>query len=294
LFPESGFVNKSRASKPAAYALKADALLWKYKVLQGSDADLEGVLDAVNKATPGLDLEANFADIFATDKKKGKEIVFSLPFIRDEKSDHYSSRLKPRDIFVTGATNKTDVPYAKNGARSVYAPSPKLEAAFNVNASDKRKNVSIIKALGPGGTVIGVFDNKMRGTSYTDDRFFENDLVIYRFAELILFKAEALAALKRPLDAITELNKVRVRAGTGNYSGATDQTSVEKEILSERFRELYLELKRWPDLVRFHYGGTIDAHSEVPNMTATIPLFFPIPKAQIDINPNLLQTDGYQ
>ena len=35
-FPENGFVNKNRISKPAVYALKADALLWKNKVLQGT------------------------------------------------------------------------------------------------------------------------------------------------------------------------------------------------------------------------------------------------------------------
>jgi starch-binding outer membrane protein, SusD/RagB family len=70
---------------------------------------------------------------------------------------------------------------------------------------------------------------------------------------------------------------------------------VEKEILDERFRELYLELKRWPDLVRFHFGGTINIYNEVPNLAGTqLPLFFPIPRAQMDLNPNLEQTEGYQ
>src|SRR5690606_40683131 len=39
-FPE-GASEKSRASKAAAYALKADVLLWKAKVLKGSSAELE-------------------------------------------------------------------------------------------------------------------------------------------------------------------------------------------------------------------------------------------------------------
>lgn len=294
LFPEDGFVDKSRASKPAAYALKADALLWKAKVLGGNDQDLENVIVAVDNAIPGLALEANFADVFDTQKKKGEEIILSLHFQRDEKSDHYSSRLKARDIFVNAAVNKADIPYARGGARSAYAPSPKLEALFDVNPNDKRKNASIIKAITADNSVIGVFDNKMRGTDYGDDRYFENDIVIYRLAELILFKAEALAALERIPEAITELEKIRERAGTGVYTGPTDKQAVEKEILDERFRELYLELKRWPDLVRFHYAGTINVYDEVPNLIGAVPLFFPIPRTQIDINPSLEQTDGYE
>ncbi|MDP4272475.1 MAG: RagB/SusD family nutrient uptake outer membrane protein, partial [Bacteroidota bacterium] len=106
--------------------------------------------------------------------------------------------------------------------------------------------------------------------------------------------AEALAALNLPDEAVIELNKVRNRAAIGDYKGAKDKQSVEKEIFNERFRELWFELKRWPDIVRFHYGGTIDAYKIVPNLTGkTIPLFFPIPAKEINVNSNLKQTEGY-
>jgi hypothetical protein len=112
---------------------------------------------------------------------------------------------------------------------------------------------------------------------------------------LLLTKAEILAALNRAPEAVAELRKVRIRAGIGEYTGSTAKEAVEKEILKERSRELYFEFSRWHDLVRFHYGGTIDIYKEVPNLSAkSVPLFFPIPKAQIDINTNLEQTDGYQ
>lgn len=292
-FPESGFVNKNQASVPAALSLKADALLWKYKVLQGSNDDLQAAIAAVDQAlASGVSLMQNFADIHATDKKKNAEIIFSLYFLRNEKSDQYGSRLKARDLFVNNASNKASVPYSKNGARSVYSPSPKALGMFAAN--DVRKAASVITAVDASNNVIGVFDNKFRGTVYPDDRYWEDDIVIYRAAELILFRAEALAALDRGTEAVAELDKVRVRAGTGNYTGPTDKPSVEKAILDERFRELWFELKRWPDLVRFHYGGTINAYNEVPNLNGkSIPLFFPIPKTQIAINGNLEQTTGY-
>lgn len=297
LFPENGFLNKSRASKPAAYALKADALLWKNKVLAGTDQDLEDAIAAIDLATPGLSL-VSLPQIFATDNRNNAEVIFSIRFLRDERSDQYGSRLKPRDIFVSNAVNKDQIPFSKNGARSVYNPSPKLQELYSQHPNDKRAQEFIIRAADAANQTIGIFDNKFRGTLDPLDatiRYFDNDLIVYRLADLLLLKAEALAALNRVPEAVTELNKVRNRAGTGDYTGAQDQLAVEKEILDERFRELYLELKRWPDLVRFHFGGTIDIYQEVPNLAGTqVPLFFPIPRAQMDLNPNLEQTQGYE
>ena len=297
LFPENGFLNKSRASKPAAYALKADALLWKNKVLAGTDQDLQEAIAAIDLATPGLSL-VNLDQIFSTEHRNNAEVIFSVRFLRDERSDQYGSRLKPRDIFVSDAVNKDLVPYSKNGARSVYHPSPKLQDLYGQNPADRRSAAFIIRAVDAANQTIGIFDNKFRGTPDPDDatiRHFDNDIIVYRLADLLLLKAEALAALNRGPEAVAELNKVRNRAGTGDYTGPQDQQTLEKEILDERFRELYLELKRWPDLVRFHFGGTINIYNEVPNLAGTqLPLFFPIPRAQMDLNPNLEQTDGYQ
>lgn len=292
-FPESGYVNKNKISKPATYALKADALLWKNKVLNGTPQDLEAAIAAADLALgSGVSLLPDFSKIHATDNRKNAEIIYSLYFLRDEKSDQYGSRLKPRDIFVASATNVALLPYSKNGARSVYAPSTKIQGLFASN--DVRKANSFIASIDAANNITGVFDNKFRGTAYADDRYFENEIVLYRAAEMILFKAEALAALNRVPEAKTELDKVRVRAGIGVYTGAMDKATFERELLNERAREFWLELKRWPDLVRFHFGGTINIYNEVPNLLGkTIPLFSPIPNTQIFINPNLKQTEGY-
>jgi len=294
LFPEDGFKDKSRASKPAAWALRADALLWKAKVLNGGEADLQAALTAIDNATAGVSLQPSLERVHATDNRNNSEVIFSIHFQRDERSDSYGSRLKPRDIFVQNAVNKSSIAFAKNGARSMYMPSPRLDTLFDKYPGDTRKDQSIIKAIDANGEVMGVFDNKLRGTAYSDDRYFDNDQIVYRLGGLLLLKAEALAALNRVPEAITALNRVRGRAGIGDYPGATDKTTVEKEILDERFRELYMELKRWPDLLRFHFGGTINVYNVVPNLQGKqLPLFFPIRRAFIDINPNLEQTEGY-
>ena len=140
----------------------------------------------------------------------------------------------------------------------------------------------------------------MVGTKTETNRIYDNDIVLYRTAEMIMFKAEALAALDRIPEAIVELNKVRNRAKIGDYSGPEDRQSVELEILDERAREFWLENKRWPDLLRFHYEGVIDVYDVVPNLKEretvgiTVPLYYAIPLNEMSLNHNLEQTEGYE
>ena len=291
---------KSRASKPAAYALKADILLWKAKVLGGTEQDFRDVVTYADMASKGLTLESDFSKIYDTQNRKGKEVIFAIHFEYMEKEGHYSQSLKPRDIFVEKAVNKDDIPYAKTGARSTYAPSDKLIALFDKNPNDIRKKASVIVAIDNKGNVLGTFDNKMRGTGTPSDRTYECDIIMYRLAEMHLFKAEAYAALGDLPEAVSSLETVRGRAGIGKYTGAMDRISIEKEILDERAREFYLERKRWPDLMRFHSEGVIDIYDEVPNLKAKkdqgiiIPLYCAIPLSDMDRNPNLKQTLGYE
>lgn len=292
LFGRDGYINgKARASRPACYALKADALLWKYKVLKTGDKQtLRDVISAADKASTGLALD-EFKNIYGT--KEGKEIIFAIHFDILEQAGHYSNQLKPKESHLGSVTNKDQIAWAKTAAGTTYRVSDAVVAIFN-DPKDIRKDLSIIEAV-EGSTSLGWFDNKMRGTEASGDRAYDNDIVIYRLAEMYLFKAEAYAALDDAGNAVIQLELVRDRAGTGEYTGPTDKTSLEKEILDERFRELYLERKRWPDLVRFHYGGTINVYKVVPNLAgkSKLPLFFPIPQKDMDLNTNLEQTEGY-
>lgn len=292
-FGEDGFpAGKARASRPACYALKADALLWKYKVLgSGDQQDLRDAIEAADMASAGLELD-DFANVYGT--KKGREVIFAIHFDILEVAGHYSNQLKPKESHLGSAVNKNDLAWAKTAAGTTYMVSPAVVNIFS-HPNDVRKGLSIIEAREPGKS-IGWFDNKMRGTEASGDRAYDNDIIVYRLAEMILFKAEAYAALGETGPAIAALELVRDRAGTGTYTGAQSKDAVEKEILDERFRELYLERKRWNDLVRFHYGGTINVYDVVPNLNDKpgMPLFLPIPPKDMALNSNLEQTEGWE
>ena len=194
------------------------------------------------------------------------------------------------------AVNLADAATSPNQSRHVYAPSDKLREVYQKNPNDKRYPVALIDMVDADGNLILTQQNKFRGKQYPDDLFFDDDLIAYRWADLLLLRAEANAALGEPGKAIVDLNEVRNRAGLAGYDGPKDKLSVEKELCDERLREMFLEEKRWFDLMRFHAGGSIDIYKEVPNLNdkPDYPLYLPINYNDMVLNEKLVQTDGYE
>lgn len=311
LFPEAGFVTgqgqlgKNQASKPAAYALLADVKMWTAKVLGGGDADLEAAIEAINQVEiSGVSLLPEFSNVFASTNRKNAEIIFSLYMNFTEPPNPTTSNGSQMYARLTNPTavqgiqsfdNASEIAYAISGpnADPGYQPSTEVKNLLSVYPNDKRKKASYIDGL-QNGVVTYAFGNKFRGTQFQGDRYFDDDIVIYRWADMLLLRAEAKAALNSTSDAIADLNLVRVRAGIGSYAGPTDKSTVEKEIVDERGRELFHENKRWWDLVRAHHGGVIDVYAVVPNLTGkTTPLYWPVAARVRALNKNIGQTSGY-
>jgi len=124
---------------------------------------------------------------------------------------------------------------------------------------------------------------------------------VLRLAEQYLIRAEAEAngANGGMSAAIDDLNVIRSRAGLDPYSGASDQTSILSAILHERQIELFAEWgHRWFDLKR---TGAIDSIMSVvtPQKSAggnwnNYQQFYPIPRDERLLDPNLTQNNGYE
>jgi hypothetical protein len=294
LFPEKTYVNKYRFSYGAAQALKAEAKLWSAKVNGGGDAALNDAIVAAQAVeTTGLSLLSNFGAITTT--RANAEVIMAAYYQRDETGSNYGVNALPFLSTVQGAANLDSIPYCLTSTygQSGYEISLKSRQLFSGLTSDKRVPFTFI--VERQGTVQKNFwITKLPGNKYADDRVSDNDIIMWRLADVYLIEAEAYAALNNTTQAISYLNKVRVRAGNGNYTGATDKASVELEIFKERGREMFYENKRWYDIVRFHFGGTINAYTYVPNLVGkTTPLFWPLSATVLAANPNLVQTPGY-
>ena len=123
-------------------------------------------------------------------------------------------------------------------------------------------------------------------TSHSDGRQPDNDIVLFRYADAMLMKAEA--KVRNGEDGSAELNEVRSRVGMP-YREATLEN-----ILEERLLELVWEGWRRQDMVRFGvYHKSYDQRTQLPDEENGYTTVFPIPQKSIDLNPKLQQNRGY-
>ena len=113
-----------------------------------------------------------------------------------------------------------------------------------------------------------------------------NDFPVFRFADVLLMRAECALHLNDELQAVSDLNRVRQRAGLPPFSG----TLTPGELLDERARELCWEGWRRQDLIRLGKFGT--AHDFMPGSDNHFELF-PIAETTLANNPGLTQNKGY-
>jgi len=122
---------------------------------------------------------------------------------------------------------------------------------------------------------------------------------ILRLGEQYLIRAEAEAngATGGP-GAIADLETIRSRAGLPNYTGGTDLISLMTAIIHERRVEMFTEWgQRWLDLKRTNTAdmvmGTDGACAAKGGMWQTTSQLYPIPLADLQTDPNLIQNSGY-
>ena len=139
---------------------------------------------------------------------------------------------------------------------------------------------SLTRALRQQGARIGKFEFRQGHLANLS-----NDFPVFRYADVLLMKAEAEFRLGNSAVALSLVNQVRARAGVAPFTSLTADN-----LLAERGREMFAEGWRRSDLIRF--GKYNDAWWEKPVSSSTVNLF-PIPLPQIDANPNLTQNPGY-
>ena len=135
--------------------------------------------------------------------------------------------------------------------------------------------------------------------STTQQYSFNNDLVIWRYADALLLKAEAEYRMGNKAEALTIVNEVRGRVA------ATPRTELTlNDILDERMLELAWEGVRRQDQIRFctfteptadrfqgvtHNASAGDYNDDTQGYT----MVYPIPYAVLNLNKKLGQNPGY-
>ena len=124
-------------------------------------------------------------------------------------------------------------------------------------------------------------------TSTKDGKLMHNDIVLFRYADVLLMKSEA--KVRNGQDGDAELNTVRARSHM-DYRKATLEN-----LLAERQLELAWEGWRRQDLIRFgQYTRPYSSRPQVPNEDSGFTTVFPIPGDVLTLNHNITQNYGYE
>lgn len=127
--------------------------------------------------------------------------------------------------------------------------------------------------------------------------------MVLRLAEQYCIRAEARAMLDQVPDAVSDLNKIRKRAGLPDLTNITTQSQARAAIEQERRVEFFAEWgHRWFDLKRL--PAHTATHPGEKRIEEVMPIcrpatwkptaaLWPIPKNEIINNPALIQNDGY-
>lgn len=167
-----------------------------------------------------------------------------------------------------------------------------------------KKSMNIPSPSSSGDYGIGVYKFTAKNADGSipagqNPAYANTDFPIFRYADALLMRAEALHKLNNNPAAAEDINLIRERA-YGNESGNITAGQVTDQfLLDERGREFYYEGQRRTDLVRFgkftngNYNWMWKGNTFAGTNTDSHLDLFPIPGAEVSANPNIKQNQGY-
>lgn len=193
---------------------------------------------------------------------------------------------------------------------------------IKINGEDNKDHIAHSNNSSKTGYSLRKYMNPL--SQYTDANNTGLDLILFRYAEVLLAKAEALIELNQELSVATDLiDEVRTRAGmpVTDRTKYSDQAQLRELLRRERRVEFAFEGLRRTDLMRWGltlkklngpvYGcnlGTVHMDKSIPqteraelyigdnylnlieNRSAKN-VYMPIPQSEIDVNPEIKQTN---
>jgi len=314
--------NLKRASKAAARFLKARVLLNSGTYLGTGSADISSLNEVVSLvdaiAADGFALQSGYFDIFKSDadtetilwtlSSVGNNIFNGLhyntqaldgtggwngfstlaefydSFEGNPESNYVGDGQEERRGWVPDATNADDINTGIAYGFFIGQAYDKNGEALN----DRPGNPLVFTKEFPG--LVG--NNERTGVRvikyHPSNGAFTQHKILFRYADAHLMKAEAILRGASGGDATALVNELRV-IREASPIGNADETVM----LAERGRELYGEMIRRTDMIRFNQfsaGYEFLDENRISDVTRNL---FSIPSNAILSNPNLVQNPGY-
>lgn len=259
----------------------------------------------------GYTLEADYSKNFAVHNEGSTENIFTIPLDKNLYLNEFHYLFRSRHYAHGGAysgasengTCATLHTMAVNGF-GTETPDARLDMNFytgKVEVDGKyvtmedgtpleykplavEKNLTASPYLETAGARMKKYE--VDRTAYSDGRMPDNDIVLYRYADVLLMKSEA--KVRNGESGDEEMNAVRSRVGMPSLSATLNN------LLNERLLELVWEGWRRQDMIRFGtYCKQYDIHTPSEADKKGYTTVFPIPEKAHELNPNLKQNPGY-
>jgi len=242
-----------RVTRGAARMLLANVYMVDERWSEAEDL----LMDVVNSGE--YVLLSDYAGIYETSNKNNQESIFEIQY--KEGTDGYANYFiynmlpYPSSAAAIGKLTGVSNAAALAEGEQYNVPTPDLIAAYE--EGDTRFAASIDSTYDSNGNKLPYCKKYLH--THTTFGYAGDDWPVYRYAETLLFMAEAINEQGgRSSEALGYLNQVRERAGLADVS-VTDPGSLRDIIMHERRIELAFENKRWFDLVRT--GKAVDVIS---------------------------------
>lgn len=277
--------------------------------------DLDEAISLLNKTTEYTNderyyvnrsvAEALRARVYLYQKDWANAEIFSSKVIN--RTDLYGIETDPNDVFL--ANSKEAIWQIAPDGVSDFTPKEGTYFSLHINNT----GTTITGNTSLSNDFLGSFDiedkrrtwvvevkTETEHTFFVEKYWFENDgttvqySMVLRLAEQYLIRAEALAEQNKLTEAISDLDKIRSRAGIdliADINPAITQQTLLDSIMIERKRELFSEWgHRWLDLKRTDKLNAVFNNSHSWQDTDGL---YPIPGEERLKNPYLTQNEGY-
>jgi len=242
-------------------------------------------------------LQSSYLSVFAVDNEMNNELVFAIPLaVKD-------GNVWLAHVLVGDYVEPNGIPIqAWGGYKVPWNMYDKFEEGKDERLKSlwrylNTKNGIIDMRADPNhpNYKLGALPYKYSADPASNGERHGNDYVVFRWADVLLLRAEALNNLNGPtqesIDLIMEVRN-RAKATAITLVQFSDKQSLNDYILDERFRELFMEGHRREDLIRNGKYLT-EAIKRGAAYTDATRLLFPLPQKAIDENPKIKQNPGY-
>jgi hypothetical protein len=283
---------KSRATKASIDALLADISLWLFDY----NACIQYVDNIIMLGRYKLQKSSSwFENFYPITDPVSIENIFEFP---------YNDALNQRN-HTYGMTQR----YSYN-----YDPSEQALLMFSKKEASElyRGEDASIKKYSESEYIIWKYVGRLPDGETVRSGSEQNSCswIVYRYADILLMKAEALSQVGRYDEALAIINEIRNRADVPLLSLASSAVAFEDAILDERALELAFEGKRWFDLLRMGRRNDYSRKSKlieiiVQNVPSTqkrilatklsnpLGWFMPIHSTELEQNKSLIQNPYY-